>query len=227
MKRTPVQPILLSTLLCLGLQISAQAANIIFTSDNLFGLGSISFIDPAGMILSDGDLVRVGTFDNEAALAAGLPISTLEATAGWHSFGELEISSPFGYAGKIYGEIGNNTAVANTFNNKPLYIWIFNAATSADATSQGIFRALAAVDAWTFPANQYGVGDSITLNIDDLTLQAIEQIGNVDTEQSQAKLVPIDIVPEPSTMALAGVSLLAMGGYRWLRNRASNRPRTN
>ncbi len=211
------------SLLYFAIVLPAPATTINFTSMNLFDVGSFTFVDANGNILSNGDLVRVGYFENLSALSAGMSVTQMETAGSWHNFGDMQISSPFDYAGKLYGDITDTSAAASAFDGKSLYVWVFDAGTTSAASSYGIFRAYSAETAWIFPINQYGLGDSVTLNVDDGSLQAVRNVGDVDAASSEVKLTSIESVPEPSSIALGGLSLLVVGGLRWVRARGLRR----
>ncbi|XHR30064.1 MAG: PEP-CTERM sorting domain-containing protein [Chthoniobacteraceae bacterium] len=207
------------SLLYFAVVLPASATTVNFTSTNLFDVGSFTFVDANGNVLSDGDLVRIGYFENSSAITAGMSVEEMEIAGVWHDFGDLQISSPFDYSGKVYGDVTDTSAAASAFDGKSLYIWVFDAGTTSAASSYGVFQATSAELAWIFPNNQYGLGDSVTLNIDEASLQAVQNVGEVDAASGEVKLVSIEAVPEPSAMALGGLSLLAIGGFRWVRAR--------
>lgn len=164
-----------------------------------------SVVESDGSALANGSLVLVGTFSNISALEV-LPPIELASAAGWTQFGNaLAIGSVFGNPGKLIGTTSDLTDVADAFNNKPIYLWVFNGPTIESSTEYGVFRADSGVPTWNFPVNNGGIGDLITISADDGALAASGGLGSVNG--SHLQLVAISSVPEPATFGL-----LALGG---------------
>jgi len=157
--------------------------------------------------------VRIGYFANPGALTLGMTVAEMESAGQWHGFSSLSISSPFGYSGKAYNSATDNSTNADYFSDKSIYLWVFDTADALTATACGIFSADGAEVPWIYPTNGSGMGDSVTLNIDDPTIISIESIGTVDLVKDQLKLVEISAVPEPSSAALIGFALLLGAQY--------------
>jgi hypothetical protein len=97
------------------------------------------FVLGNGTRVAAGSLVRVGYFEE-----AGNPSSAFV------EFGTTTLSNPGGDAqgGHILGTGQTITNAATTFNNRQLYIWVYNAPTAAAATSSEIFTSVE----WLTPA---------------------------------------------------------------------------
>lgn len=206
-----MKSLIASAILCLGSMISTQASTINFSTDLLDG--SLTFQNSTGSVLADGSLVRIGYFANEMALTLGMSVTEMESAGGWIDFGALSLSSPLGISGKIVGSSVNNSEVASQLSGLQIFLWVFDSADPSTASATGIFRATDAENSWLFPTNAFGLGDSITLNMDDLSFIAIDGFGMVNWGSGTAELVAI-AVPESSTNVLMGLCLLLLGGYQ-------------
>ncbi len=175
-------------------------------------------------------LVLAGAFsssnfslNNTLSLAAN--VTAVMAAGGWKQFGLDTVTNAsvasvdslgITATGKLGGQVTDNNFVstqADFFNNKPVYVWIFNAPTIAAATEMGIFRAPAAATPWVFPTNAGGVGDTVTFSTTNST--SIAAIGNFGTEASGLLQLTSDFnvspVPEPTTLIfglLTGVAAI-------------------
>lgn len=172
-----------------------------------------SAFDSGSVRLPNGSLVRIGTFSNPGLITPALiTVGTMESVGGWSQFGTLSTTSIFGNAGKLTGQFTDNTAAANAFNNAALYLWVFNASTTVGASETGIFRATAGSPAWTFPTNAGGVGDTVTLDMNDLTVAAVGSRGSASA--SEFKLSAINAAPEPTSAALLTLGLVSLASRR-------------
>lgn len=188
----------------------------------------------AGTVLvSTSSSFWVGTFATESAIALTANnslsvadnITAITAAAGWEQFtfdtttsnANSLVTSTFDIsAGGIPGRLGGSATDTNTgatkadfFNNKGIYVWVFNSDNPATATEMGIFRAPAAGVPWTFPTNTGGLGDSVSLSTaSSTTINAIGGVGST-FGTSQLRTEAFGTVPEPSRMML--VALGAMG----------------
>jgi hypothetical protein len=187
--------------------LSAEASTITLSSSpagySVYDVG-------AATPVANGNLLRVGTFSNPGALSLTMSISQMIAAGGWTEFGSRFTSSIFGNPGKLTGSIIDDSAAANFFNGKDLYIWAFNSPTTAAATATGIFRADGAPtpltgQAWTFPVNTNLLDRTRTLTISDLQGgDTINGIGSVNQPANKLQLSTFGLVgvPEVSSTAL-------------------------
>ncbi len=184
-------------------------------------------------VTNASSLVLAGAFANESfslnsTLSLSANVSAVMAAGGWEQFGldtttgtpNIGVTSTLGISpgGKIRNSVTDNNpgaTKAEFFDGKPLYLWVFNAATIGAATQVGIFRAPSgATQPWTFATNDGGVSDSRTYSTaSDTTpiLQAIGGFGSTTSSQlrltDQFNLAPI---PEPSTAVFGLLTALAM-----------------
>lgn len=175
--------------------------------------------DPSGNAIPNA-LVLVGTFDNVGAISLLNPTRSMQQnfdlmsqSGGWRQFSLGALTSTS--TGRIGGaqSVSDSSTVADTFNEKPLFLWVFNKGTVAGSDQVGIFRSTG-TGAWTFPTNGT-VGDSVTYSTAPAAAPTIQSFGGAGTPSSSAlRLTP---VPEPATAALLIVGLV---GYASRRRRA-------
>ena len=185
------------------------------------------FASEAGITLGVSSSVWVGTFSDDSLIAGaannGLSVSAnvaaITAAGGWDQFGfnnVTDVASPgatftldVNATGRIGGSVQDNSANAGFFNNKALYFWVFNADTIGAATEMGIFRATDAAQAWLFPVNANGVGDTVTYSSTTAAAPTVVAVGGVGSMSGTAPRLEVFGVPEPSRIML--VALGAMG----------------
>ncbi len=182
-------------------------------------------------VTNASSLVLAGTFANQSfTLQSGMSlaanVTAVMASGGWEQFGldtttstlNAGVTSTLGLnpTGKVGGSVTDNNSgatKADFFNNKPLYLWVFNASTIGAATQMGIFRATTATTPWTFATNAGGVGDSTTFSTTPAAASVISAIGGFGTAGSQLQLTDqFNVgppVPEPSTLAFGVFTVLA------------------
>lgn len=183
------------------------------------------------LVTNASSLVLSGTFANESfSINTGMSLAANFAAAaangGWEQFGldtvtdttNTAVTSTLGLSatGRVGGSVTDNNAgatKADFFNNKPLYLWVFNASTVGTATQMGIYRATSATTPWTFPTNAGGVGDTQTYSTTSAAAPIIQAIGGFgSTPAGQLKLTDsfnLAPVPEPSTLAFGVFTVLA------------------
>jgi hypothetical protein len=171
----------------------------IILSAALFSVASASATTVSVALDSSGvDTVEIGYF---TSWASGSAITDL-GTMGFTSFGDAGVGSVFGQIGKLLGGDSDNTGAATTFNGQLISFVV----TDGDTGNFGV-----ASGADLFPANNFGVGD--TINVDALLL------GNLDGFTAVVGGYQVNAIPEISTFAaLAG--LCALGVVMVRRRRA-------
>lgn len=219
---------------CLGLEalcLSAGATTVGYSA----GPSSRTVLDSTSANVAVGSLVWVGVFSNPAAFAfnPALSIATnvanIESAGGWQQFGlnpstqspefstnTLAVSSVFGVP-KIGGLVEDDTAGADFFNGKTIYLWVFNGTSVANSTQMGIFQATGASPAWTFPTNGGGVGDTVTLATTSAGAPTISAVGGTGSVQSSGAgnlVLAAASVPEPTTLVTLAGSAAFLGMLR-------------
>ncbi len=198
---------------------------------------------PTARIVVDSSLstvtsgvVWVGTFsnpggvslDNGLSLAAN--VAAVKTSGGWKQFtfdpATGLVDSPvtntmaISLSGRVGGVVTDHNGAedsglqASFFDNKSLYLWLFN----GDSSQMGIFRATDAAVPWAFPKNKNGNGDSVTLSSTVSAAPTVVAIGGFGSAPSgQFKLTNdfnVTPVPEPSTFAAGAMLMLAAMGVR-------------
>lgn len=169
-------------------------------------------------------------FSISTALSLQQNVSNVISTGNWKQFGldpatglvdgdassTLIVSNIGKIGGQVIdtnGEIGSGTQ-ASYFDNKALYLWIFNGTTVSNSTQMGIYRATTATNPWVFPTNANGVGDTLTLSTTASgapSIAAIGGFGAATTSQFQlTNQFNISPVPEPTTFAFGVFTGLAV-----------------
>lgn len=196
---------------------------------------SRQIVDSSNTVLSSSNsLVWAGTFADESFslngnLSFAANVAAIQAH-GWRQFtfdsnnmidgdatSSLAISGAPSPIGRIGGTATDNNAGASFFDNKSLYLWVFNGSTVASSTQMGIFRATSATIPWVFAANANGVGDTVNYSTSSSQASVIAAIGGVGTGVSGAgtlKLSSLPAIPEPSTFGFGFAATLAAIGRR-------------
>lgn len=208
-------PLLVLTF-CLG-QLSAATINWGAIQSNGFGSSN-------GVDLPRGDLVEIGSFlISDSQIQANIG-NTSYLTNNFVSFASGLIGDGTSTNGILAESSTANSTNINGHNivGFQLYYWVFNAATIAASTQQGIFYMNLANNAnWAIPV-QSPVPGSATTDITDLTTNSGSALaagatlvwGQFDTNSTTSALGgPLfitEVVPEPSTWALLGMGLMAI-----------------
>ena len=168
------------------------------------------------------------TFTFNPALSMQTNFTNMSTAGGWKEFtfdtatgvrdagATTTYNIGAGIAGKLGGSGSDNSAIgaatkADFFNGKNVYVWIFNASTIAAATQMGLYDS---PGVWTFPTNASGVGDTVnhstlsTTTVLPVTGSAGGPVGSVTSSQI------LLAAPEPSTVFLSAIGLVAMASRR-------------
>jgi len=177
--------------------------------------------DPTSLVLEGTFASESFTFNPNLSILANY--NSIVAAGGWNQFGlntstglqDPGVTTNLGVnaSGHLSGSVTDNNSgatEANFFNNKPVYVWVFNGSSPSASTQMGIFRAPSATTPWTFPSNGNGVGDTATLSTTPTNAAVISAIGGAgSTNSSQLILAAVTPVPEPSTFAFGVLGAFA------------------
>ena len=205
----------IAALSALALAPFAGATNITLSSSSA---GPSVFLSNGSSLVPNGSHIRVGTLTTPGDHTTFIDFGT--ATVRSAGFGGSAQPS------KVTGEVVNGPTADTSFNNLPIYIWVYNATEGAlpaagaarNAVDQGLFQSSV-----SFPVNDdAGVGDDIQVRSSTfLTLTPVD----LPFQQVQASVAPSDgndvggrfvlgAIPEPSTSLLAAGALLMVVNRR-------------
>lgn len=164
--------------------------------------------------MPNGNIIQIGHFSSPNSLSLSqTSVQAILTAGGWSQFGgNLLTSSIFATSGKVKGTDTDDSAAATSFNNQSVYVMVFNAPTTLGATQLGIFRATAGTPVWTFPTNGFGFGDSVTLNMDDITLTSVNGVGSV--VGTVMRTAAFASAPEPTSATLLMIGLVSLASRR-------------
>jgi len=173
-------------------------------------------VDSTSTEISTGSLVWEGTFSNTSfsfnpSISIAANVANIQSAGGWQQFGatNLGITSVFGHV-RISGSVQDNTASADPFNGKNVYLWVFNAPTVAASTQMGIYTD---AGVWVYPTNLNGApGD--TSNYDTSTTYAATAVGGAGSVTSSNMILSAASVPEPTTLVTLAGSAAFLGMLR-------------
>jgi len=222
------------SLLTLGLLSVAAIPLAHATSVTWSGVPSArTAVDHLFTQVTAGSLVWAGTFANDTvytfnpALSIATNVANFTSSDGWKQFTldpatglpdlPLAITNTLAVSasGKLSGTVTDNNGTpglglqASFFDNKGAYLWVFNATTVASATEMGIFRAIT-TSPWSFPPNNNGSGDVVSLSSSNAAAPTIAVIGGAGSTNTTQFILAASTVPEPSVLALGGLAGIGM-----------------
>jgi hypothetical protein len=176
------------------------------------------FRNPNGSLAPVGEAVLLGTFTAGFDFTANKTFSSLSA-----AFTQFD-STTIGTGGVLAGQFVKDVVLNNAaFNNKQLYMWVFNNATPSSATAWAIVTNLSS--AWTVPPT---AGDFTAIDGSDIGTfiptgaagtGVPSSINNPGGNQTDWEMT-LASVPEPSSIALAALGLVIIPLARRLRRTA-------
>lgn len=224
-------PLVLAALAMTSLQ-TAQATSVTFsgapTARTVVTSNSTQVATPG--LAWIGAFSSPSSFTINTSLSLQQNVSNVIALGGWKQFlldpatgsvdGDATSSLIVSSIGKIGGSVTDNNGTigsgtqASFFDNKPIYLWVFDGTTVNNSSEMGIFRATAATVPWAFPTNANGVGDTVTLSTTSGGAPTIASIGGFGAAtSSQFQLTNqfnISPVPEPTTFAFGVITGLSV-----------------
>lgn len=183
----------------LAMPFAVQASTVSLSTSRT---GAAAFLADGTTLAGTGNLIRVGTISNLA-----------DPVGSFVEFGTGATRTIISSTSKITGSVTPTLAEAQhtQFDNKTLYIWVYNSPNALTASQQGIFASNK-----SFPVNDVaGVGDDV------LVTSATDFVGTVEIPGwVQAQIVTGDaannpkfvlggVIPEPTSATLSG--LVALG----------------
>ena len=211
--------------LVIALNIKAHASGVTWGAANDNGVADVT-----GTVLPIGDLVEVGGFKTLSNSQVTLDMAAGNVAAvlsDFQVFGTDTIGDGTGIPGYWFdGTV--TSANALSLQNKSIYYFVFNSATTGSATQYGIFTgsnnsnsSIAA--AWTFPDDSANPNTTAT-DIDQVQnpngiLWGTFGPGSANGFTTYDLAPALSVVPEPSTISLMGSALA--GGLFFLRRRRS------
>lgn len=186
----------------LALTVAAQATTVTLSA----GFAG-PFVENADGSRVNGGLTLLGHI-SDADMMTLTPTSDIGAIeAVFQEFGTRLTSATGGLAGSYT----NVTGAADGFNGQQIYLWILNTDSKGTATEQGLYtvadaNAPTAGNAWIYPVNAGGVGDSTTIQVSALIDGPKAGLPGGSAERN-LRLV---VIPEPSGAMLAGLAGMAL-----------------
>ncbi len=174
-------------------------------------------LNPSLTKAATGDAVLMGTFAPGFNFAANQTFTSLSA-----AFTQFD-STTVGANSTGPGQFDNTVSLTNAaFYNKQIYIWVLNSATPSSATAWAILTNNSAT--WVTPATPplstavdlSDPGTFVPLGANGMAIMPSMFTGapnNTDWEMT--------VVPEPSTLAFAGIAVLALAARQLRRFRRS------
>jgi len=202
---------------------AAARASVTVTANGVANL----VLSSSGTVLTAGDLIRIGYFSSTANLGTSNSFSSLnsiftpigEGSADGDTLTETGVSGDTLEINNITGPgtgtfAGSFNTVSSSYlpTGTQLYMWVFNATSTASSTQWGIFDA----PSWTFPPDPSFT--TVTLSAPSVSvLRGSTVVMNGTTDYELAN-IPAS-VPEPSNLAAFGA--LAVFGSAFLLRRRS------
>ncbi len=171
-----------------------------------------SLADSSGQVMPDGNLVQIGSFPDGFDFGAVASID--DVTSGLILFHNAATDSAFDtYPGKLLGTytVADFNA-ARVFNNRPIYVVVFNGPNTGTATEAIIFTS--SDDSYIFPEHVIGIETAtVSINVEPIDVKLGSLDGNL------LKTAPLQASPAlayfPHSTGVGG-SLLWVNGLGWV-----------
>jgi hypothetical protein len=183
----------------LSMPFAVQASTVSLSTSRT---GAAAFLADGTTLAGTGNLIRVGMISNLA-----------DPVGSFVEFGTGATRTIITATSKITGSVTSPLAESQhtQFDNKTLYIWVYNSPNALTASQQGIFASNKA-----FPVNDVaGVGDDVLVTSATDFVGVVEIPGWVPAQivtgdaANNPKFVLGGVIPEPTSTTLSG--LVALG----------------
>lgn len=189
--------------------IAVLTATIISSHAATITMDTTSFVSDSEStnIPKGSGVVSIGTYNAFPALGAS-PTNS-EVTDSYFELGLGTFDSNVAFDGFFRFDL--DVPISNFFNNKDIFVVLGNGTTVQDSTDLLVWQPTSNADGNVFiEDNPIGGPGSIVLNNDNGNVL----LGSFDSDANTFRMASLATVPEPSSMALSSLALLALAGRR-------------
>lgn len=189
--------------------IAVLTATIISSHAATITMDTTSFVSDSEStnIPKGSGVVSIGTYNAFPALGAS-PTNS-EVTDSYFELGLGTFDSNIPSDGFFRFDL--DVPISNFFNNKDIFVVLGNGTTVQDSTDLLVWQPTSNADGNVFiEDNPIGGPGSIVLNNDNGNVL----LGSFDSDANTFRMASLATVPEPSSIALSSLALLALAGRR-------------
>ncbi|MEN8695540.1 MAG: PEP-CTERM sorting domain-containing protein [Akkermansiaceae bacterium] len=189
--------------------IAILTATIISSHAATITMDTASFVSDSEStnIPKGSGVVSIGTYNAFPVLGAS-PTNS-EVTDSYFELSLGTFDSPLVSDGFFRFDL--DVPISNFFNNKDIFVVLGNGTTVQDSTDLLVWQPTSNADGNVFiEDNPIGGPGSIVLNNDNGNVL----LGSFDSDANTFRMASLATVPEPSSMALSSLALLALAGRR-------------
>jgi len=189
--------------------IAILTATIISSHAATITMDTASFVSDSEStnIPKGSGVVSIGTYNAFPVLGAS-PTNS-EVTDSYFELSLETFDSPLVSDGFFRFDL--DVPISNFFNNKDIFVVLGNGTTVQDSTDLLVWQPTSNADGNVFiEDNPIGGPGSIVLNNDNGNVL----LGSFDSGANTFRMASLATVPEPSSIALSGLALLALAGRR-------------